>query len=339
MNKIKLTGIVLLAIIVGFTSCSKKETKDAAVVNELPTVRVQQVLERDVDQLEEFTASVQPEIKNSIAPATPGRIRQIMVEIGNRVEKGQKLVQMDVANLSNSETQIDNLKKNYKRVQELFNVGGASQQELDNVKLQLDVAQTNLKNLNENTFLISPISGIVTARNYDNGDMYSGQMPVLTIMSINPVKLMVNVSESNYSQVKQGMNVDVKFDIFPGETFKGKVSLIYPTIDERSRTFGVEVKLSNNNSKIRPGMFARVTMGFGIAKHVVVPDQSIVKQSGSGSRFVFVYNNGKVEYRPVELGRRFDNEYELISGVNSGEEVVVSGQAKLTDGAEVKLAK
>jgi len=339
MNKIKLTGIVLLAMVLGFTSCSKKETKDAAVENELPTVRVQQVLERDVDQLEEFTASVQPEVKNSIAPATPGRIRQIMVEIGNRVEKGQKLVQMDVANLSNSETQIDNLKKNYKRVQELFNVGGASQQELDNVKLQLDVAQTNLKNLNENTFLISPISGIVTARNYDNGDMYSGQMPVLTIMSINPVKLMVNVSESNYSQVKQGMSVDVKFDIFPGETFKGKVSLIYPTIDERSRTFGVEVKLSNSNSKIRPGMFARVTMGFGIAKHVVVPDQSIVKQSGSGSRFVFVYNNGKVEYRPVELGRRFDNEYELISGVNSGEEVVVSGQAKLTDGAEVKLAK
>lgn len=339
MNKIKLTGIVLLAMVLGFTSCGKKETKDAAVVTELPTVRVQQVLERDVDQLEEFTASVQPEVKNGIAPATPGRIRQIMVEIGNRVEKGQKLVQMDVANLSNSETQIDNLKKNYKRVQELFNVGGASQQELDNVKLQLDVAQTNLKNLNENTFLISPISGIVTARNYDNGDMYSGQMPVLTIMSINPVKLMVNVSESNYSQVKLGMNVDVKFDIFPGETFKGKVSLIYPTIDERSRTFGVEVKLNNSNSKIRPGMFARVTMGFGVAKHVVVPDQSIVKQSGSGSRFVFVYNNGKVEYRPVELGRRFENEYELISGVNSGEEVVVSGQAKLTDGAEVKLAK
>lgn len=338
MNKIKLSGVILLTMVMGLASCGKKDNKEN-VVAEVPVVRVQQVLERKVDQLAEFTATVEPEIKNSIAPSTPGRIKQILVEVGTKVQKGQKLVRMDAANLSNSETQIENLKKMYKRVQELFAVGGASQQELDNAKLQLDVAETNIKNLTDNTFLISPINGVVTARNYDDGDMYSGQIPVLTVMSVNPVKLMVNVSESNYSQVKQGMNVDVKFDIFQDETFKGKVSLIYPTIDERSRTFGVEVKLNNNSNKIRPGMFARVSMGFGIAKHVVVPDQSVVKQSGSGSKFVFVYKNGKVEYRPIELGRRFKNEYELISGVNSGEQVVVAGQSKLVDGSEVKIAK
>lgn len=339
MNKLKFLGAILLTLVIGLTSCTKSDKKEAAVKSELPTVRIQQVSERDVDQVAEFTATVQPEIKNSIAPSTPGRIRQILVEVGNTVVKGQKLVQMDVANLSNSETQIENMKKMYNRVQELFSVGGASQQELDNAKSQLDVAQTNLKNLTENTFLLSPISGIVTARNYDNGDLYTGQMAVLTVMQINPVKLMINVSESNYAQIKPGMSVDVKFDVFGEESFKGKVSLIYPTIDERSRTFGVEIKMANNNQKIRPGMFGRVTIGFGVAKHVVVPDQSVVKQSGSGSRFVFVYSNGKVEYRPVELGRRFDNEYELISGVNSGEQVVVSGQSKLVDGAEVQLAK
>lgn len=339
MKKIKLQGIMLLALMVGFSSCSKTAKKDASVVTEIPIVRVQQVNEREVDQMFESTATVQADIKNSIAPSTPGRIRQILVEVGNRVVKGQKLVQMDVANLSNSETQIENTKRNYKRAQELFSVGGASQQDLDNAKLQLDVAQTSLKNLTENTFLLSPISGIVTARNYDNGDMYSGQMPILTVMQINPVKLMINVSESNYSQVKKGMNVEVKFDIFQNETFNGKVNLIYPTIDERSRTFGVEIKMNNSNNKIRPGMFGRVIMGFGKVKHVVVPDISVVKQSGSGARFMFVYNNGKVEYRQVEIGRRFDNEYELISGVSNGEQVVVSGQSKLVDGSEVKLAK
>ena len=337
MKKIKLQAIMLIAIAVGLASCGKTEKKEATVTAVTPNVRILQVSEREVDQTFDFTATVQPEVKNSIAPSTPGRIRQILVEVGSRIGKGQKLVQMDVANLSNSETQIENTKRIYKRTQELFNVGGASQQDLDNAKLQVDVAQTNLKNLTENTFLLSPISGIVTARNYDNGDMYSGQMPVLTVMQINPVKLLVNVSESNYSQVKTGMTVNVKFDVFPNETFKGKVNLIYPTIDERSRSFGVEIKLSNNNNKIRPGMYGRVIMQFGVAKHVVVPDQSVIKQSGSGARFVFVHKNGKVEYRRVELGRRFGNEYELISGVNSGEEVVVTGHAGLTDGSVVKV--
>lgn len=339
MKKIRLQGIMLIAIAVGLASCGKSEKKEATVTVVTPNVRILQVSEREVDQTFDFTATVQPEVKNSIAPSTPGRIRQILVEVGSRIGKGQKLVQMDVANLSNSETQIENTKRMYKRTQELFNVGGASQQDLDNAKLQVDVAQTNLKNLTENTFLLSPISGIVTARNYDNGDMYSGQMPVLTVMQINPVKLLVNVSESNYSQVKTGMTVNVKFDVFPNETFKGKVNLIYPTIDERSRSFGVEIKLSNNNNKIRPGMYGRVIMQFGVAKHVVVPDQSVIKQSGSGARFVFVHKNGKVEYRRVELGRRFGNEYELISGVTSGEEVVVSGYAGLTDGSVVKIVK
>lgn len=73
--------------------------------------------------------------------------------------------------------------------------------------------------------------------------MYSGQMPVLTVMQINPVKILINVSESYYSKIKVGMGVDMSFDVFPNERFNGNVSLIYPTIDERTRTFTVEIKL------------------------------------------------------------------------------------------------
>ena len=260
MKQIKLIGIIVCALALGFSSCKKTDKTDTKATTEIQNVRIQQATERLVEQTYEVTATVQPDAKNSIAPSAPGRIRNILVEVGQRVSKGQKLVQMDVANLSNLETQIENVKRIYKRTQELFNVGGASQQDLDNAKLQLDVAQTNLKNLTENTFLLSPINGVVTARNYDNGDMYSGQMPVLTIMNINPVKLLINVSESYYAQVKVGMNVKVGFDVFGNQNFQGKVNLIYPTIDDRTRTFAVEVKLNNNNNKIRPGMFASVTL-------------------------------------------------------------------------------
>ena len=253
--------------------------------------------------------------------------------------KGQRLAQMDAVNLVNSETQIENFRRVYNRVSELFAVGGASQQELDNAKLQLTLAETNLKNLQENTLLISPIDGIVSARNYDNGDMYNGQQPILTVMQINPVLLRINVSETFFSRVKAGMPVDIKLDVYEGETFAGKVSLVYPTIDERTRTFGVEVRLNNPNSKVRPGMFARVNINFGNINRVVVPDQAIIKQAGSGARFVYLYENGTVNYKQVELGRRMGSEYELITGIESGSEVVVFGQGRLADGVAVEVIR
>ena len=167
--------------------------------------------------------------------------------------------------------------------------------------------------------------------------MYNGQQPILTVMQINPVILRINVSEMFFSKVKVGMPVDIKLDVYEGETFNGKISLVYPTIDERTRTFGVEVRLNNNDTKVRPGMFARVNINFGVIDRVVVPDQAIIKQAGSGTRYVYAVDNGKAYYKPVELGRRMDAEYELISGVESGAEVVVLGQSKLTDGLAVEV--
>jgi RND family efflux transporter MFP subunit len=337
MKKFNFLQILILILVLG--ACTKKQDASTETKEIKPKVKTALVETRDVAQNNEFTATVEPEVKNNIAPASPGRIRKIFVEVGNRVSKGQKLAQMDNAVLSNSEVQIENLRRVYKRVSGLFAVGGASQQELDNAKLQLDVAETNLNNLSENTFLLSPISGIVTARNYDEGDMYSGQMPLMTVMQISPVQLKINVSESFYSKVKTGMPVDVKVEVFGDETFNGKVSLIYPIIDDRTRTFGVEVKINNGNGKVRPGMFARVKINFGTEKHVVVPDMAVIKQSGSAERYVYVYNNGKVNYRKVELGQRLGAEYELLSGIENGEMVVVSGQSKLNDGVEVEVVK
>lgn len=338
MKRINKLGILIMALTIGLVSCGKSGKKQQ-LEEEIPNVRVQQVKMQDVEQTGQFTATVQPEVKNNISPSTPGRIRKIMVEVGTSVSKGQKLVQMDAANLSNLEIQVENYQRMYNRVAELFSVGGASQQELDNAKLQLDIAKTNLQNLSENTYLLSPTAGVVTARNYDNGDIFNGQIPILTVMQINPVKLLINVSESNYAQVKIGMPATIKFDIFEGETFQGKISLIYPTIDERTRSFQVEIKMNNANYKIRPGMFARVEINFGSAQRIIVPDMAVIKQSGSGEYFVYVYKDGSVIYQRVELGKRLGKEYEIISGLNDGDLVVVSSQSKLADGKKVNLQK
>jgi RND family efflux transporter MFP subunit len=326
-------GIVLIA-------CGAKgEPITEADVIARPQVNVEEVKMRSLEQVFTFTATVEPVVKNNINPTTPGRIRAIYVEVGDQVKAGQKLAQMDAVNLMNSESQLENLRRNFDRIKELFAVGGASQQELDNAQLQLTMMETNLKNLQENTQLISPISGIVTARNFDNGDMYSGQLPILTVMRINPVQTKINISETYYSRVRQGMPVTVNLDVYPGESFPGKVKLVYPTIDERSRTFPVEIEMNNPKLKIRPGMFARVSINFGEVERVVVPDRSIVKIPGTGTRYVYVYKNGNVSFKPVELGRRLDTEYELISGVDHGDLVVTAGQSRLNDGMAVEVVK
>ena len=341
MKKSFQLAAVLVAAMLG--ACSggeekKAETTAAETVIEKPTVKLATVTSRDVEQIGEYTATVEAEAKNNIAPTAPGRISQIFVEVGDYVRKGQKLVQMDAANLTQLKLQLDNQETEFKRVDELYKVGGASKAEWDAAKTNLDVRKSAYNNLLENTQLVSPLNGVVTARNFDNGDLYtSTQMPVLVVEQIAPVKLMVNVSEPNFPKVTKGMPVTIKLDVYEGEEFEGKVSLVYPTINAATHTFPVEVTLANANQRVRPGMFARVTMNFGSKNHVVVPDMAIVKRAGSGDRYVYVYNNGKVSYNKVELGRRMGTEYELISGVDNNSQVVIAGQTRLADGVEVEV--
>ena len=320
-------GIQLVALLLTVVMSSCTGGKDKAAVkqeDEKPRVKVADVTARPVDQIQDYTATVEAEVKNNIAPSSPVRIDRILVEVGDRVSKGQKLVQMDAANLTQTKLQLDNQKIEFNRIDELY---------------KLDVKQTAYDNLVENTFLLSPINGVITARNYDNGDMYSGGSPVLVVEQITPVKLMINVSETYFTKVKKGEPVDVKLDVYGDELFKGTISLIYPTIDATTRTFQIEIKLDNKDQRVRPGMFARATLNFGTADNVVVPDLAIVKQAGSGDRYVYVYKDGKVSYNKVELGRRMGSEYELKSGVPDNSQVVVAGQARLINGTEVEIEK
>lgn len=336
----KYIQLVSFMFILLMSACTEsKDKKGVDVISEKPRVKLATVTARQVDQILEYTATVEAEVKNNIAPASPVRIDHIYVEVGDKVSKGQKLVQMDAASLKQLKLQLDNQEIEFRRLDELYKVGGVSKSEWDASKMSLDVKKTSYRNLLENTSLLSPISGIITARNYDNGDMYNGNTPVLVVEQIVPVKLLINISENYFSKIKKGSPVKVKFDVFEGEVFNGKISLIYPTINAATRTFPVELVLDNKDMKVRPGMFARVEVNFGSENHVVVPDLAIVKQAGSGDRYVFVYEKGKVRYQKVELGRRMGTEYELISGVSNNSQVVVAGHTRLVNGTEVIIEK
>lgn len=348
-NYIKLTALFTFTFAV--ISCGDKNSENQAV-EKLPVVKVQRVDNRDVLQIGTYTATVEPENINNISSSTPNRIKEILVDEGYNVAKGQTVAILDDVNTTSYEIQVANaqaslatIKQDYDRAVKLLEIGGGTQQSVDQMKLQLISAENNLaaaerslKNIKENTVLVSPISGVVTARNYDPGDM-TGALPIITVAQVNPVKIVINVPESELSKVTKGMAAHITFDTYGDEIFEGYITMVSPTVDTNSRTFGVEIGLQNKDNRILPGMFGRVKLELGSANHVVVPDRAVVKQPGSANQYVYVYHNGKVSYNRVELGQRLGDSYELLSGVEPGDTVVVTGQTKLADGAPVEIAQ
>ena len=318
----------------GNTSSKKTETVEVTVAD--PTVSVAQVFVREVPQEAVYTSTVQAYVKNNIAPQMAGRITKINVEIGDFVKEGQILAEIDKAQLLQAQLQLQNQEVELQRLKSLYEEGGLSQSDYDAIQMQYNVLKTQVENLIDNTTLRSPINGVVTARNYDVGDMYAMSMPIFTVEQIVPVKLLVGVSETDYSKVKKGDSVVVTADAIPGKTFYGKVNRIYPTVDPATRTFTVEVKIDNNYKTLRPGMFVRATINFGTNTNVVIPDVTVVKQQGSGERFVYVLNaDNTVTYKKVVLGRRMGAEYEVLEGLEDGDRIVIGGQIRLKDGVKV----
>lgn len=325
----------------GLLSACSGGSKTQEIKDETPKVKLASVTTRPVDQVQEYTATVQAYATNHIAPSSPVRIEKIYVEVGDRVGKGQKLVQMDASGLKQLKLQLDNQATEFARIDELYKIGGVSKSEWEASKMTLEMRQTSYKNMLENTALVSPISGVVTARNYDSGDMYGGGTPVVTVEQIMPVKLLINVSESYFTRIAKNSTVSVKFDVYGEEEFEGKVNLLYPTIDPSTRTFVVEIRLDNRDMRVRPGMFARVTLNFGTADHVIIPDKAIIKQAGSGERYVYICQDGVVYRRVVQLGRRMNDEYEIVSGIDHDARVVISGQyqSSIKDSVQVEVVQ
>lgn len=338
MRQLSLSPLYIAALMLASCSSQKEESgADAAAEAELevPRVELSTVNVTTVDHLSTYTANVEAFKTNNISSSIPNRIKEILVDVGSNVSRGQKLVVLDDVTIEQSRVRLENAEREYERALKLFEIGGGTRQAVDQLKTELDASRRAYTNQLENTFLTSPISGTVTARNYDPGDM-TGSLPILTVEQINPVKIMIGVSETDFHAVKVGMPVTVSLDAYPGETFDGKVSIIHPSIDPSTRTFLAEVTIDNPNHRILPGMFARATLALGSVEAVVVPDRAVVKQSGSAVEYVYVFNpaDSTVKFTPVTVGRRIpeENAYEVIEGLGDGATVVISGQTRLADG-------
>ena len=328
------TILALLAAV----SCGSNEgkTEQAAPVAVTPNVEVAVAQARAVPQESTYASTVEAYVVNNIMPQQGGRIRKINVEVGDYVSKGQILAEMDRLQLDQLALQIQNDDAEYARIKSLYEEGGLSRSDFEAAELGYKVRKSNYQNVEENTILRSPINGFVTARNFDVGDMFAMSAPLFTVQQVVPVKLLVGISENEYTKVKKGDTVSITVDALPGRSFTGRVNRLYPTINAATHTFNAEVIVQNADRALRPGMFARVTVNFGTNHRIVLPDRCIVKQEGTGQRFVYLLNpDDTVSYIPVTIGRHIGAEYEIVDGVAEGATVVSKGQATLKDGVKV----
>lgn len=323
-------------------SCSSSSSSKATEEQSADTVRLVEVAPAEMRALnlsEEFTAQLEAKVVNNITAQAGGRLKQLLVKVGDRVGAGQAVARMEATQASQAQIQLADAKTNFARMDELYKVGGVSKAQWEQAKSAVDQAKLAYGNAAENTVLRSPISGFVTAKNYDNGDMTSPQLPVVVIQQIAPVKAVIGVSEQYYSYLKKGAAATLSVDALGEETFSGIVTNIFPTLDPVTHTVSTEIEVANKDLKLRPGMYARVHLDFGTKEALTVPDKAIVRQAGSGARYVYVFSGGKAVYRAVELGQQQGDLYEVVSGLNAGDQIIISAPSNLKNGLSVKLRK
>ena len=324
-------------------SCGgKKEAtsvKDASVAEKVQT----QVLAKEkIARQLELSSTLEGYESMSISPSLTGKIEHIYVEVGSRVSRGQLLVRMDQTQLNTTKINLASAQTEFARVQALKETGSVSQQVYDQTKTQLDNLTENEKFLQANTFVKAQFSGVIAAKNYEDGELYSGA-PILSLQQISMLKAIINIPEAYYPLVKKGMKVEVRSDIYKDEVFPATIEIVYPTIDPASHTFQAKLRIPNAKEKIRPGMYVKTTLALGEAETIVVPYQAVLKLTGSNERYVFVNDNGTARRVTVTLGQRFDDRIEIVpengEELKEGDELVVVGQARLVDGSKLQVVE
>ena len=342
MKRIYFITAVALAVLTTFASCgSKKESADEKAVSErIEKVKTQAMTTTTITREVVLSAILQGYETQNVAPSVTGKISHIYVEEGSRVAKGADLVRMDELQYKTAKLTYANLGVELARVEALLKTGSATQQAYDQLKLSYDQTAENIDFLEKNTYVKAPFDGVIAAKNYEDGELYGGQ-PILVLTQISTLKAEIAVPERYFPQVKAGMKLDIRSEIYgEGQVFEGVVERVFPTIDPASHTFTIKVKIANGKDMLRPGMYVNAKLFLGEEDVIVVPYQAVLKLQGADNRYVYINRGGNAKYVPVELGQRFDDQVEIISEeIQAGDELVVIGQARLVDGVKLEIVK
>lgn len=285
-----------------------------------------------------------------LRPEVSGRITQLNFRDGERVRKGQLLVQLDdqlaQAQVKQSQAELAIAQANHKRNQELLAQNFVSQRSLDESAANLEVAQAKLALAQATAArlrIVAPFDGIAGIRNVNVGDYLKDGTDIVNLEDIDTVYVDYRLPERYQTQVRPGQRALVELDALPGRRFEARVQAVDPLIDANGRSIGVRASIANHQLLLRPGMFARVTTVFGVREQArVIPEEAIVPQGGKQYVIKLVpgADQGSLVSQRVEVkvGIRRPGQVEILDGLAAGDTVVTAGQQRLQrDGSPVKV--
>jgi membrane fusion protein (multidrug efflux system) len=318
------------------------ETKAVAVTDALP---VEAINVESIRLPQSITAvgSLRSDESVTLRPEVAGRITAILFQEGQRVSKGATLVRLDAAinaaELQQVRANLTLARAKYERAVDLAERKFISGQAKDEAKNNLDVAQAALALAEAKlakTELKAPFSGLIGLRVVSIGDYVKEGTDLVNLEAIDPLKVDFRVPETFLTQVRVGQPIEVALDALPGKTYEGRVIALNPLVDAAGRAIVVRAQVRNQDTALRPGMFARVTLFTKSEKDaLVVPEEALVPQGTA--QYVFrVVDNRAVRVK-VETGQRRDGKVEILSGVSPQDLVVTAGQVRLRENALVRV--
>ena len=334
MKKIFIYSLAVMALV----ACSKQQaaTDEQERVEQVRTTVLQP---REIEREISVSTNLQGYLTLNVAPSVTGKIEHIFCEVGDKVVPGQALVTMDQTQYKTTKISLANLETEKNRVEQLLKTGSATQQQFDQLEAQYNSTKEQLEFLRINTYFKAPFAGVISAKNYEDGELYAGQA-IMVLTQIDKLKALVAIPENYFPKFKEGMKLTLTSEIYPDQTFPATVEVVYPTIDASSHTFQVKIVIPNGKNLLRPGMYVTTSIGLGKANTIVAPYQAVEKLVGANDRYVFLNDNGRAKRVSVELGQRFDQEIEIISPeIVPGVEMVTTGQHKLVDGVKLNVVE
>ncbi|OOV19651.1 efflux RND transporter periplasmic adaptor subunit [Flavobacterium cheongpyeongense] len=355
MKKTITTIVIIIAAlgVIGYVlSNNKKENKAktdiVAEKNATVSVKVTPVKTEEISLDFVANGNFAPTQELTFAAEKSGKVISVLVKEGDYVRVGQNLLTMrgDVINVSAQQAQAvyQNAKSDFSRYENAFKTGGVTKQQLDQAKLALTNAESNLKQANINvgdTKVKAPINGFINKKYIEPGSILTG-MPATALFDIvntSKLKLTVTVNENQVASLKKGDNINVTASVYPDKTFSGKITFIAAKADE-TLSFPVEIEIANNsNNDLKAGMYGTANFASKQQKQnlMVVPRNAFVGSVSSNE--IFVVENGKAKLRKVTAGRILGDKVEIINGLSDGEKVITTGQINLQDGNTVEIIK
>ena len=271
-------------------------------------------------------------------------VTAVMFRDGERVRRGQVLVQLDDAqaraDVAAAEAAVAESERLYNRSRELMSTEALSKAQFDQLEATLKANRARLSAASarfQDTVIRAPFSGRVGLRRVSVGTLISPGDVITTLDDTSVIKLDFSVPENFLATLREGLAVRASAPAFPGRTFAGKVASIDSRVDMNTRSVTVRALLANEDGALRPGMFLNVSLANDERAALMIPEEALTPEAER--QFVFVVNDGKAERREVRIGGRSPGSVEVLAGLTAGERVIVEGTQKVRDGAAVRATE